>query len=330
MLIFFGLLVWIFYLCSMIKPMYRIADIDVWPSRWSNTKRQVSDWRVRLQHEANMSASVMFVTLTLQDNELLLHPEPDVQLLVRFFKRLRTYIKRKLKIDTKLKYYWVSEYGDKTHRLHYHALIMSDVYISDDDFKMAITQNWYYGFNYTSRVKSASAYYYTTKYVNKKFFEPHAKSQSLGIGLSWLNKNIDNFVKQLRSGKVPVVINGKYRAALPRYYRKKIVEQYPELDEVFKTVAMVKINDKDYGHSVDFTMSHKAYRSLCKVNEQLFFGVGKIDIVNYVGNDDDTVDYYVRCSPLIAAYLLKHFEQNKWIDRYKKGQITFDYLNLRI
>lgn len=73
-------------------------------------------WAMRLLHEASCHASSLFVTLTYDDAHL-----PPGETLVKrdlqlFFKRLR-------KACGPCRYYAVGEYGSRTFRPHYHALL---------------------------------------------------------------------------------------------------------------------------------------------------------------------------------------------------------------
>lgn len=86
--------------------------------------RRASGWSFRLMQEEKRSDSALFVTLTyststvpITKNGFMSLSKQDVQ---KFFKRLR-----KLLPETKIKYYVVGEYGGKTMRPHYHAIIFN-------------------------------------------------------------------------------------------------------------------------------------------------------------------------------------------------------------
>lgn len=81
-----------------------------------NAKRK--DWAVRLALESKFHKDKFFLTLTYNDENL---PENGTLVksdLQKFFKRLRKFI-----APTKIKYFAVGEYGEKSLRSHYHAII---------------------------------------------------------------------------------------------------------------------------------------------------------------------------------------------------------------
>lgn len=80
------------------------------------------DWANRMILELQDHDEAMFLTLTYNDQHLPISPQGfptlckrDIQL---FLKRLRKYLG-----DTKIRYYFAGEYGTRTHRPHYHAII---------------------------------------------------------------------------------------------------------------------------------------------------------------------------------------------------------------
>ncbi len=80
------------------------------------------DWSNRMILELQDHDEAMFLTLTYNDDHLPLSPKGfptldkrDIQL---FLKRLRKYLG-----DKRIRYYLAGEYGSRTHRPHYHAII---------------------------------------------------------------------------------------------------------------------------------------------------------------------------------------------------------------
>lgn len=308
----------------------RVCEWHVWPSAWQTAKRQISDWRIRLVNESNMSACTYFCTLTLDEQSIGEHPEPDIQFLAKFFKRIRTNLRRKHKYQGKLKFFWVSEYGEQTSRLHYHVLLMLSEYISQDDMRAIFASNWYYGFTSVSSLRGMAGVYYTTKYVCKKFFAKFAKSQSYGIGKSWLLANLSTYLDQLRHGIVPTVASGEYRKPLPRYYKKYIVDKYPEYKQVFEDVTKEILNKRDIGHSTLCAMTKKCFVHLDRVNKQLFYGLGGLVMRGVNPDCPDGDDVLVDVSPLIANHLYVNQRIDYYINLHKQGGISFNDLRLRI
>jgi len=71
------------------------------------------EWAIRMHHESLTHEQNSFLTLTYEDA-----PEKlDVNHLQTFIKRLRR------RVSTPLRYFACGEYGEETHRAHYHAII---------------------------------------------------------------------------------------------------------------------------------------------------------------------------------------------------------------
>ena len=90
-------------------------------------KLRVNSWYVRINEELKISSSAYFVTLTYEHEPITPDGEPtldyrDIQL---FMKRLRKCQ------DEKIRYFIVGEYGSKTGRPHYHALLFNIKNIDD-------------------------------------------------------------------------------------------------------------------------------------------------------------------------------------------------------
>lgn len=87
-------------------------------------KRRASGWSFRLLQEEKRSSSSAFITLTYDTDHVPITEKGfmtlckrDVQL---FFKRLR-----KLNPEAKIKYYACGEYGSRSMRPHYHAILFN-------------------------------------------------------------------------------------------------------------------------------------------------------------------------------------------------------------
>lgn len=206
------------------------------------------DWAVRCYHESLMHDESMFITLTYDDP----HLPPDYGVHVRtwqlFNKRLRKSIQ-----PAKTRFFACGEYGDKTLRPHYHALIFG--YLFPDLVLYSIKRNnriytsksldglWPYGLATIGTVNYQSAGY-VARYVMKKqngdnehtlahYLRVHpvtgqvhrvkpefcVQSRRPGLGLSWFHKyKTDAFPSDF------VVVNGK-KHSVPKYYLKLIEEE---------------------------------------------------------------------------------------------------------
>lgn len=182
-----------------------------------SNKRQ--DWSFRLMQEYKRSKSAAFITLTY-------HPKfyPNSGLSKRHF---QLFMKRLRRNSTdRLRYFAVGEYGGKTGRGHYHAIIFN--FVGDEKFLQSIwsLDGEPIGIVHIGKVNEASVRY-CTKYViqrgnhmDKKLNKPFSlMSRSFGLGLWYLT---DAMVAWHRSGdKNYTLIDGEKRR-LPRYFKDKI------------------------------------------------------------------------------------------------------------
>ncbi|QCQ84698.1 replication initiator protein [Blackfly microvirus SF02] len=80
-------------------------------------------WAIRLTHERREHDLAIFVTLTYNDQHLPRDGGLVKKHMQTFFKRLRSYIEYTTPDNPKIKYFMCGEYGGKTLRPHYHAII---------------------------------------------------------------------------------------------------------------------------------------------------------------------------------------------------------------
>lgn len=222
---------------------------------------------MRMLHEKSVWKDAVFVTLTYSEENLPLlegRSEPlstlQVSDLQKFFKKLRRRIK-------KLKYYACGEYGEKpgsTNRPHYHAvvfgvpfgsttLVKSVRYAAEDN---PIFQSWRKG-NVVLGTVTEDSIRYVAQYIDKKVFGrladdhyngrvPEFQVCSQRIGLQWLKENMED-----------VLYDGclKFRGsdvAIPRYYRKKLAELWPEAADGLtdRLAAKLRISGADESLSI--------------------------------------------------------------------------------
>lgn len=120
--------------------------------------RLVSSWSFRLMQEYKHSDSGHFITLTYDTQHVPITPngfmtlnKRDIQL---FMKKLRKHY------DRKIVYYLCGEYGGKTKRPHYHAIIFNL------DRLAPLEESWNIGAIHYGEVNEASVGY-TLKYMDK-------------------------------------------------------------------------------------------------------------------------------------------------------------------
>lgn len=184
-----------------------------------------NEWTWRLSAELRYSDGV-FVTLTIDEDNMLPSRSVYKASLQRFFKRLR----KKLG-DRKIKYYAVSEYGLQDMRPHYHCIIVGlscgKPLTADLGDIPLIRSCWKYGF---IKVEPAckSNIRYVLKYLDKEQdvkkwkrelpqLTPPFHIMSQGIGAYW----ICNEGRKLIGENEMFYYDNAFRP-LPRYYKEKL------------------------------------------------------------------------------------------------------------
>lgn len=214
-------------------------------------------WAFRCWHEAQMHDSNIFLTLTYRDDVLPWgHKRPtlaprDLQL---FWKKLR-------KEYGTLRYFACGEYGEHTHRPHYHACIFG---LNPEDKKYYTTKGgnrlyssdtisriWSYGNAYFGDVTFESASYVARYIVGKKLGEQSQEYKFLGIepefvrmsrrpgiGASWLDKyQSDVFPND------STIIRGGIETSSPRFYRERLKKMDPLLYEQVAYVRAIRARE---------------------------------------------------------------------------------------
>lgn len=193
-------------------------------------------WTFRLMKQSEISTSAIFLTLTYNDEHV---PKTliktDYQL---FLKRLRKTIP-----NSTIKYYACGEYGAKTSRPHYHAIMFN------------LPQNWVTNPNLILDVWGKGNIFiapcniatikYVTKYIMKGKFEQLANNVTFpGFSLSTfslMSKQIGSnyltpqMVKHHKDHlKSHVTLAGGTPQTLPRYFK----------DKIFTIEEKIKINEE--------------------------------------------------------------------------------------
>lgn len=200
-------------------------------------------WAARLAHEAQLHRHSIFVTLTYSDEQL----PPGGTLVKRdlqlFFKRLR-------KAHGELRYYVCGEYGDRTCRPHYHAIIFGYSPVDGVQAKLtkngplftspSLTQLWGLGTAVYGAVNISTAEY-CARYAMKKLTGQLGKdtygdrlppfalmSRRPGLGGAW----IDRYQSDVYPSD-QVVLKGKVRGKPPAYYDNRVKAHSPAvIDQV--------------------------------------------------------------------------------------------------
>ncbi len=234
---------------------------------------QARQWAVRILHECQMHDSGWFLTLTYDDKEIpeygSLYPED----LAAFFKAVR----RDYPTGS-VRYYACGEYGDRTQRPHYHAVLFGvdflDRVVMRESAGASVWRSptleryWTHGLSEFGTVSAKSAAYvagYVRKKVTKKMnpdayervnadtgelvtVHPEFSRMSLrpAIGRTWIEKFWgDVYPRDF------VVVDG-FEAKPPRYYDKWMDENQPRI--------MMEVREKRIAESVeldDYTLAAK-------------------------------------------------------------------------
>lgn len=235
--------------------------------------RRTREWSLRLEMEVKDYTidEIQFVTLTYSDENLPVYVDFDeygevVGITPTLMKRdVQTFMKRlRKRLDYPIRYFFVGEYGSRTERPHYHAIIYG--LKTADAYK--VKQCWNNGFVLVKPFFNETTVY-VAGYIQKKLFgKVHYKdkqapfllcSQKLGLNFV-LQPDILEQIK--RDPDHCIYVNG-YKRGLPRYLRRKLVElghiadtSYDELVDRYEEKArdfenFVADQDTDYYHWIN-------------------------------------------------------------------------------
>lgn len=190
-------------------------------------------WTVRIINEARYSSSAWFLTLTYDDDNTTLSPDgipvcskTDIQLWLKRF--------RKEILPLKCRYFLCAEYGPKTLRPHYHAIIFFDVIITKPQLLYeSVKKTWQKGFvtmSYVTNARSAYVAKYSAsssllpEYYREKRYKPFILcSRRPGIGARFVEDNQVATSYRLRPRSYYTYPGGR-KVSLPRYYRDKLYD----------------------------------------------------------------------------------------------------------
>lgn len=238
--------------------------------------RMRQDWATRMELEArDYPDSTWFVTLTyapetvptmhLETGELVQggvtiwadeaeRPEAvnvlNMDDMTKFWKRLRRIQEQHQDMGTDIRYFYCGEYGERTGRPHYHAIIYG---LKLPDAKKVKGQNPYYSSKILEKIwglgqvtiaqAEPATYNYVSGYVTKKMYGNDTKeytklglptpyacmSRNPGIGIPWLEQNINKLWEQDY-----IQLAGK-QAPIPRAF-----------DKVMESVDPVKLWERKH------------------------------------------------------------------------------------
>lgn len=218
-----------------------------------------AQWTFRLRQEMKVAESAHFLTMTYEDERLPLSPSGRPELRKKhvqdFMKRLRKDHAKTGKTiwkDTKyahrsskwpsLRYYFVGEYGTKTARPHYHAIMFN----LHSDSLGTIADVWGKGHVQIAPATPATIHYVTKYVINRHehaqddYTKPFANI-SKGMGLTYLQHNAKwHQGNQLRN----YAIQDEHKVRLPRYYKDKLFDDFQKLDIKYQTQMVQRKREK--------------------------------------------------------------------------------------
>lgn len=207
-------------------------------------KRRVSGWSFRLRQEEKVSSSAFFITLTYDTEHVPITKNGFMSLNKKhvqdWMKRLRKHVSINYPPQQPIKYYVAGEYGGKTNRPHYHAIIFNVPNEYD------IEKTWKLGQCHYGKVEAASVGY-TLKYMDKpKRIPMHVNDDrirefglmSKGLGSSYLTQSIINYHHADLINRFHLTIEDGKKIAMPRYYKQKIYT-----DQERKRIAFFLLRD---------------------------------------------------------------------------------------
>lgn len=193
--------------------------------------RYRDSWRIRLEREFEAwNYYGIFVTLTIDDEHLVIEDNGiyksslDKSQASDFLKSFRNAMDYR---GLPFKYFLVGEYGSKTFRPHYHALIFAN----GEDIQTVselVQKFWTLGFVMVDQIIPERIQYvckYTLKQLVKecedKGLLPPFAMMSKGIGSSFINSKLatDFYGRAFRPYAIDL---NSYPASLPRYYKERL------------------------------------------------------------------------------------------------------------
>lgn len=196
------------------------------------------EWSRRCMHEAAQFDRNAFLTLTYDDDHLPRDGELKPRHLQLFMKRLRIAAVRSSEVlrDNRvgIRFFASGEYGDRTDRPHYHALLFNCAFkdaeqVGKDLFASAwLRPLWPYGEHRIGEVTPAAANYVAQYSMKKLGGRLHCDADGVlrqkpflrmsrrpAIGFDWL----DRFSSDLEGG---FLVSEGRRGRIPRAYKKKL------------------------------------------------------------------------------------------------------------
>lgn len=207
-----------------------------------------ADWSFRIRQELKVSASAVFITLTYDDYNQPVTKDGLGELskydLRCFFKRLRKF-QAKTNVDSafpNIRYYAVGEYGTRTLRPHYHAIVFN----LKAETILKLESIWKLG-NVHVGVANGATIHYTTKYVinaDGDYGERQPPFTAISNRSGGIGKNYLSTIG--KKDYVPAyAFQDGNKLRMPRYYADKIWEKGQRLLMQLKASKQIEIKEME-------------------------------------------------------------------------------------
>lgn len=225
------------------------------------------EWVFRLKQEYLASEFAIFVTLTYDDEHVPVGMnvcKKDVQ---NFHKRLRKHFP-----PGDLRFYVVSEYGDHTHRPHYHGLYFFKSDYNKDFIYSTFEKSWKNGFLKFGEVEEGSIVY-CTKYCLKHSQTPEGRTPTFrlvskmngGLGINYLEKMGDFHAQNM---EFSFVYSSGKRCRMPRYYATKLSQR----DDVCPSeLQAYKLQRLEAIHLKILEQREREFKEFCSTHKGMSF-----------------------------------------------------------
>lgn len=226
-------------------------------------------WAVRCEHEIRSHEHSCFVTLTYDDASVPYTADGLMTLslddVTKFWKRLRK------RLGRKVRFFQCGEYGGKTQRPHYHALVFGwfpDDVVSNGNSNSGeplytskfLDDVWGYGICTVQDATWRTANY-VARYVTKKLVNPDDASDSRrrefltmsrkpGIGNAWATDRLEEWFS-----RDALVSNGREMRP-PKYYEGLLEKRCPELLSIVKSQRRKVAAEVEYKRVTSDSVTH--------------------------------------------------------------------------
>lgn len=218
-------------------------------------KKRRREWMIRLSEELRNGNIPLFVTLTIDDENLKRVKGSENTQAGQFVRWFLENVRSKTKKS--VKHFLVTELGETNGRIHMHGFIWAN--------KELIKEKWIYGFVHIGTFVNEKSINYMTKYMLKKSIDKEFIPKvfaSKGIGRDYLKRKDakNNTYKENGTNETYRFRNGS-KSYLPKYYRNKIYTEEEreklwiekeEKGEIYICGEKTRPNTEEYNNLLEY------------------------------------------------------------------------------